>query len=245
MSFFDVWVKWKDKAVRYFRQRGVAGTLKLTLALVKEGLSGRWQHYRDELFDRRFGVDTAGTLVLPELQSDPRFAYGNAYAPTPRSVFLRMVRKLKVDYRNFLFIDFGCGKGKALLLAAEFHFKRIIGIELSAKLIGVAEDNLRIYLSRTGKPNVFQLVCMGVGEYPIPNGPAIYYFANPFQAEVMRRVLENIRRSLAAAPRESYIVYLDPVLQGLLDESGFLAPIKKSALYSIWRVTASPRPTSG
>ncbi len=86
MSFFDVWVKWKDKAIWSFRQRGIAGTLKLALALSKEGLSCRWQHYRDKLFDWRFAVDTVGVLVLPELQSDPRFKYCSADARLPRSV---------------------------------------------------------------------------------------------------------------------------------------------------------------
>jgi SAM-dependent methyltransferase len=245
MSFYDVWVRWKDKGVRSFRQRGVVGTLKLALARANEDLSCRWRHYRNELFDRRFEVDTAGTLILPELQSDPLFKYGNAYAPTPRSLFFRMLRKLEVDYSKFLFIDFGCGKGKALLLAGDMPFKQIIGIEISSKLIRVAEENLKTYRSRTRQRDVFQLFCMDAGEYPIPQEPAIYYFANPFQAEVMRKVLENIRRSHAAMPREGYIVYLDPVLQALLDGCGYLAPVKKAALYSIWKVPASPCPTSG
>jgi SAM-dependent methyltransferase len=274
MSFYDVWVRWENKAVRSFRQRGVVGTLEFTLVLVKEGLSSRWRHYSDQKFDRRFAVDTADTSIPPEFESDPRFKYGHAYGPTPRSLFFRMLRKLEVDYSKFLFIDFGCGKGKALLLAAELHFRQIIGVELSSKLIDVAEENLKTYLGRTRERDIFKLVRMDARQYPIPQEPAIYYFANPFEAEVMRSVLENIRSSLAPAPRgpsrksllgnscvenkgfmvqetaknlvsgrvsrESYIVYLEPVLQALLDESGFLAPIKKSALYSIWKVTACP-----
>jgi SAM-dependent methyltransferase len=245
MSFYDVWVKWKDNAIRSLRRHGAVGTLKFSLALVRNRLSCHWRHFGNKLFDRRFAVDTAGTLILPELQYDPRFKYANAYAPTPRSVFHRMLRRLGVDFGRFLFIDFGCGKGKALLLAAELHFKQIIGVELSPKLIRVAEENLKTYCRGTSERDIFQVVCVDAGEYPVPPEPAVYYFANPFQAEVMRKVLESIRQSHAAMPREGYIVYLDPVLQDLLDESGFLAPIKKSALYSIWKVTAALPPTSG
>jgi tRNA1(Val) A37 N6-methylase TrmN6 len=151
-----------------------------------------------------------------------------------------MLHQLKVDYRELLFIDFGCGKGKALLLASELHFKQIIGIELSSKLIRVAEENLKTYRGGTLQRDLFQLVCMDVCEYPIPPAPAIYYFANPFPVEVMRRVLENLRSSLAAAPREIYIVYLEHELRALLDDSGFLTPIKRTSLYSIWKVARTP-----
>jgi tRNA1(Val) A37 N6-methylase TrmN6 len=142
-----------------------------------------------------------------------------------------------VDYGKFVFIDFGCGKGKVLLLAAELPFKQIIGVELSSELICVAAENLKSYVRRTRMSNVFHLNCMDASEYRIPHEPAIFYFYNPFRAEVMRKVLENIRGSLAAAPREIYLVYLNPVDRSLLDESGFLTPVKLTYWYSIHTVS--------
>jgi hypothetical protein len=245
MLFLDSWTRWKGKTVRSLRERGVLGTVQRAAALVKRllferwllyHLSNPWDRYLDKRFDRRFAVDTAGFLDLPELKSDPRFKHAVNYGPTPRSVFFRMLRRLDVDYSSFVFIDFGCGKGKVLLLAAELPFKQIIGIELSSKLFRVAENNLRNYLGpRTC--NAVQLVCMDASEYGIPEERAIYYFYNPFTAEVMTPVLENIRRSLAATPRETYVVYFNHVLKSLLDESGFLTPIKHTSLYSIYRAS--------
>jgi len=227
------------------RERGVLGTVKRAAALVKRcvtdrwllyHLSSPWDRYMDKRFDRRFAVDTAGLLDLPELKFDPRFRHAVNYRPTPRPVFFRMLRRLDVDYSSFVFIDFGCGKGKVLFLAAELPFTRIVGIELSSKLFRVAENNLRNYLGpRTC--NAVQLVCMDASEYEIPEGRAIYYFYNPFTAEVMRKVLENIRRSLAATPRETYVVYFNHVLKDVLDESGFLMPIKQTRLYSIYKAS--------
>lgn len=156
-----------------------------------------------------------------------------------------MLRQLEVDYGQFLFVDFGCGKGKALLLAAELHFQEIIGIELSSKLIRIAEDNLRTYIKRTRERETFRLHCMDAGNFQIPEKPAIYYFANPFQAEVMRKVLASIQHSHAAAPRAGYIAYLDPVLGDLLDEAGFLTPMKRTSSYSLWKVTNAPGPAHG
>lgn len=235
-SFLDVWTRWRCKAVRSLRSRGVAGTVRHAVALAKHDLSLRWVRYLDRVFDLRFGVDTAGVLVLPELQSDPRFKYSSHYEPTPRSLFFRMLRQLDVDYSNFVFIDFGCGKGRVLLLAAELPFKQIVGIELSSKLFRVAENNLKSYLGPR-RYNAVQIVCMDASEYGIPEERAIYYFYNPFTAETMRKVLENIRRSLAATPRETYVVYFNDVLKSLLDESGFLTPIKQTSLYSIYKAS--------
>lgn len=235
MSFLSAMERWTGKTVRSFRQRGVMGTAQRALEIFKD-TPRRWRQKRDEAFDRKFGVDTSAPLELSEAKSDPRFKYSVQYGPTPDAVFSRILRQLHIDCEKFLFIDFGCGKGKALILAAEQRFPRIIGIELSSQLVRIAEENLRIYRTRTKKKDIFQLVCVDAGEYLFPEEPAIYYFANPFHAEVMRRVLENLRLSLAAAPRESYIVYLEPVLQTLLDESGFLAPIKRTSSYSIWKV---------
>jgi SAM-dependent methyltransferase len=238
VPLLHVWTKWKGKALRSLRTRGLAGTLIFAAALAKRILCQRWTLYRDARFDQRFAVDTAGILYLPELQSDPRFRYSNGYAPTPRSRFRRMMRRLDVDYSKFLFIDFGCGKGRVLVLAAELPFQQIIGIELSSQLIRVAEDNLRSYLGPR-RCHTIQLACTDAGEFPIPGEPAIYYFYDPFQAEMMRKVLENIRRSLAATPRETYVLYFTPKHQHLLDECGFLTPIKQAPWYSIYKSSAS------
>ena len=251
MAFLDVWTTWKSKAVRSLEKRGVGGTIQHTAVLAKRLLMERcirfhpwnawnpWYRFLNQRFDRRFGVDTADHLRLPELHSDPRFQYSEEYDPTPRFIFFRLLRQIHVDYSNFVFIDIGCGKGKVLLLASELPFQQIIGIELSSQLIQVAEDNLRNYLSRTGKRNdIVQLACIDAAEFQIPHEPAICYFYNPFGAEVMRKVLENIGLSLAAAPREIYVMYLYPVHHGLLDESGFLTPVTKTFWYAIYKASA-------
>ncbi|OFW32091.1 MAG: hypothetical protein A3J28_08480 [Acidobacteria bacterium RIFCSPLOWO2_12_FULL_60_22] len=239
MSLTDVWSKWKDKASRSLKKRGVAGTAGFVPVYLARLLWARYSP-REQWFrylDRRFAVDTAGTLFLPELRSDPRFKYSNEYGPTPAPLFFRILRQIDADFRRFVFIDFGCGKGKALLLASQLPFQQIIGIELSSKLIRIAEDNLRGYLGKAGKHDRFRLVCMDASEFQIPHEPAILYFANPFRAEVMSQVLGNIRRSLAAAPREIYFVYLVPVHQGLLVESGFLTPVKRTFWYVIYKAS--------
>lgn len=148
-----------------------------------------------------------------------------------------MLRELRIDHTRFVFIDFGCGKGKVLLLAAELPFRRIIGVELSEKLLRIAEDNVRSYLRRTRKRNVIELVCRDAADYPLPPERSVLYFWNPFGETVLEKLLGNIQRSLAAAPREAYIVYLNPVHRDGLDRCGFLTPIKRTHLYAIYQAS--------
>ena len=248
-SFIDVWTTWMGRADRSLKKRGFLGTVQAAAAIFKYKvingfnrlLLDPWMNYWCRVFDRRFGVDTAGSIFLPELQSDPRFKNSLYYDPTPRSLFFRMLRQLDVDYSRFVFVDFGCGKGKALLLAAELPFKQIIGVELSPKLLGIAESNLKSYISKTRKSNIFQLACMDAAEYQVPREPAVYYFYYPFQAQVMCKVMEGLRSSLAAAPREAYVMCysLPPEVRRIVDNSGFLMPIKQTSHYSIYKASGA------
>ncbi len=59
------------------------------------------------------------------------------------NIFTTRISSLLIDYRQFVFVDFGFGKGTALLLATEFPFKRIIGVEFSPELHRIAEENIK------------------------------------------------------------------------------------------------------
>jgi hypothetical protein len=47
--------------------------------------------------------------------------------------------------QDFTFIDLGSGKGRALLMASAYPFKRIIGVEFMPELHRVAQENIRKY----------------------------------------------------------------------------------------------------
>ena len=230
------------KANRSLRNRGITGTVRAVVAIVKSILRIRllwpYLHCLNKIFDWRFSVDTSGNFSLLELETDPRFKDSSRYDPTVGCRFFRMLRQLDVDYSKFVFVDFGCGKGKALLLAAALPFKRIIGVELSSKLIGAAQDNIRAYRGKR-RCDTINLVCMDASEYPIPHDDAIFYFFNPFNENVMRKVLGNIRCSLGEVPKDAYIVYLEPDCKSLLEESGFLVPVKQESWYSIYKASGT------
>ena len=118
-----------------------------------------------------------------------------------------------------------------------------MGVELSSALIGTARDNLKTYRGARRCKTV-QLVCCDARDFRLPEEDAICYFWDPFEAQLMQTVLENIRDSLAAAPRELYIVYFMPVHRILFDEVDFLTLMKQASWYCIYRASRRGSPAS-
>jgi hypothetical protein len=86
----------------------------------------RWRR-RDKEFDRRFGVDTAGTIPLSALDvEDANWEFGFAYEPTDPKFFKAIVGELPIQFEEFTFVDVGSGKGRVLLLAAEFPLEKFL-----------------------------------------------------------------------------------------------------------------------
>jgi len=69
-------------------------------------------------------------LTFPSMD----WLYGKDYSGIVPQRFLAMVSSLNLRFEDFTFIDFGSAKGRALLLASEFPFKKIIGVDFSPKL---------------------------------------------------------------------------------------------------------------
>ena len=113
---------------------------------------GKYRSYRAvHPFDERFGVETSG-LIYPEPSGHHHDAYNNGYFAVAPSVFHGVMgslgERLQLDYRRFTFVDVGSGKGRALLLASEYAFQEIIGVELSPELDRIARSNIARYAAK-------------------------------------------------------------------------------------------------
>jgi hypothetical protein len=242
--------EWKRKYLRSVEKRGMVGTLQfaftqgtsLLLRQVRRCLTRNpWNpvyQVLDRRYDRRWAVDTAGIDLLDEI---PDYTDANAYSPVPRSTFFSVLRQIDVDYSQFVFIDFGCGKGKPVLLASELPFEATIGLELVPRLAEIGQKNIETYRGPR-KSRSSQIVCADATEYEIPQKPAILYFFDPFKEDVMIKVLNNIRRSLIAVPREMYILYLDPSWRHLMDNADYLALIKDTGHCCIYKSREPVKP---
>jgi SAM-dependent methyltransferase len=197
-------------------------------------------HFFDRHYDKVHGVDTNGVSQPDELSlltNNARFA--QEYTPTPTHVFRRALSTLEVDFRQFVFVDLGSGKGRMLLLAAEWPFLRIEGVEFASELHQIAKRNVAVFASR--RPSGPHIVVRheDAAEYTIPEDPCIFYLYNPFGEPVLARILDNIEASFERNPRPIYFIYVNPKQRHILDQKSFVRPIVRP-----WRARVLDRLTS-
>jgi hypothetical protein len=142
---------------------------------------------------------------------------------------------LPISFEDFTFIDIGSGKGRTLLLASEFPFLRIIGIELLDTLHRAAEENIRDYCARADPRAKIESLAMDACEFEFPPDPLVVYLFHPLPETSLRRVVGKLEQSLARVPREVWLVYHNPVLEQALSASKLLERRGAGEHFSIYR----------
>jgi len=170
------------------------------------------------VFDREHGVDTAAHIQLRDLEIKSRnVREGCHYAPTSPKYFKEMMSHLNLRYEQFTFVDIGCGKGLALLLASAYPFRRIIGVEFSEELATIASKNLVAYAGKPQECKDIQCICMDAVEYEFPCECLVIYFYNSFKGKVLEQFAANIAQTIADHPRELFLVYNNPTEPDVFD----------------------------
>jgi SAM-dependent methyltransferase len=164
------------------------------------------------IYDRRHGVHTAPEISLKKLSIDsPNARRGGDYSGTEPRYFREIMDELGIDFEKFTFIDLGSGMGRALFLASEMPFKRIIGVEFATELNEIAQKNINNFRSPDQKCFEIESVCQDAAQFKLPDGPLVCYLFNPFDREVFESVISNIENSLKDEPREIYVLYTNPM----------------------------------
>jgi predicted RNA methylase len=150
--------------------------------------------------------------------------FGLSHIASDPEQCLDAIAKLTIDFANFTFIDVGAGKGRALILAARFPFRRLIGVEFAVELVKAAEANLampavvRLSRSRIEMIHTDALTF----DFP-PHDPLVVYLFNPFGASIIRGIAKNLFSSLKQNPQAVEVIYMNPIhLMEFLEEDGHL-----------------------
>ena len=205
------------------RSKGVRGSIARVRRRLRERQTNRRNALAGRTFDEERGIETTGIVRVPELDTDsPNRELAVRYQPSSLDEIEALFSKLPLDPAGFTFVDYGAGKGRVLLLAAERGFERVIGVEFSASLVEVARRNVVSLGERAGRVSV---VHADATEFEPPPGPLVLYFFNPFQPPVLRRVLARVRRSLEASPRPAYVVFNGPPASAAVVEEMAFAPL--------------------
>jgi hypothetical protein len=175
----------------------------------------------DSTIERLVFEKTAGRVPLTGLtiRGDHR-AQGHDYRPTPYFVFKWALSALEDDPSPLSFVDYGAGKGRVLLLAAQYPFAEIGGIEFAEEL----HDNASMNIAQFPRSRMLcrKVECMleDVANVKAPEGEAVHYFFNPFEPEIFAEVLNGIVASYHAKPRRLYLVVIDMDVASMVHATG-------------------------
>ncbi len=189
--------------------------------------------YFDKRFDKKYNVDTCGAIHLEELTIPDKSNIESAsiYDPAPARTVKTLFSYLPNDLNNYTLVDFGSGKGRVMLVAAEYSFRKIIGVEFAKELHEVTVENIANYKSSQQKCFDIESVCADAAKFEIPEDNCIFYFFAPFKEDVLSSVIENIKQSYQQAPRHMWILYItDPITHptsfNIIENSGIFSEVR-------------------
>lgn len=179
---------------------------------------GGWN--RIHPFDRQNGTDTSG---IQQIDHDPAGDHMPIYGGSQPSL-LRTALATLPELDRCTFVDLGCGKGRPLLVATEFPFRDIVGVEVSEELARVARRNGEILSARHPARTPLRVEVGDVTDFEFPAGDLVVFTYHSFGMELSRRVLRRIEAALSRAPESRlFFVLYNPVNGGLFDASPALS----------------------
>lgn len=204
---------------RSLAKRGFVGTFvfasRRALGLTTRGNVRKVQHY----FDQQYGVQTSGVIFRDE--GDERHDY---HGVTP-SVFRAACRRWQQlvsasgnSFEEYTFVDLGCGMGRALLMASEFPFRQVIGVEFDGRLTEIAQTNIQKWITGGRALSPISVLQQDVLEYDFPQPPLLVFLYNPFGETILDPVLRRLQQLKKNFPGPIDILYVHPQCSYLFDD---------------------------
>jgi SAM-dependent methyltransferase len=187
-------------------------------------------------FDKKHNVETRAEEEEQQARNTDLSA-GFWYLPTrPATVRLLLSELPMRDYSNYTFIDLGSGKGRVLLIAAEYGFQKIVGVELKKDLHERAVRNIRNCRGLKKECGGMECLNLNALDYDFPDENLVLYFFNPFGNEIMQALLNRLNASLDRCPRDVFLATVYPEHVSAVDAMprwGVYKELRRCRIYRI------------
>jgi predicted RNA methylase len=232
--------------------RSLGGVCSMALDSLKQGVKERVRACEDWWFDTTRHVQTSGLVGRPpasKIVGELRDSH--IYGPVRVANAHGALRDLPLggaqdgsagggDYSQYTFIDMGSGKGRVLFVAAEYPFRKVIGVEFSNALHEDALANLKRYKYSGRRCGDIEAVHADARDFEFPDDNLVIYLFNPFGPEVMERMLANLESSLERHPRHVIVAMLWPDHSDVVEGRKIMRVYRKTRRHHIFEAGARP-----
>jgi len=157
------------------------------------------------VYDEFLGISTE----MEENDSQPNRSIYIRYVPTDYMFIEKLFNKYPFD-ENDHFVDFGCGKGRVLIMSAYYSCKHITGYELSEDRYKILQMNVKNFQVKFNNTSIFSLFKCNVENVVIDDTANKFFFYEPFHLKVYIRVMKAIQNSLQRNKRNIYFFLYKP-----------------------------------
>ena len=182
-----------------------------------------WSVILDAWFDFYYDTDTVRRVARGNIEADSEnVAHSSDYGASKAMPFMRLMRRLNLPKDN-IFVDLGSGKGRALMLAAKYGFRKVIGVEFSGVLCDRSRINMEKFMRKCPSQSKIEIIESDVAKYQLNDDETVFFMFDPFNAPVLTQVLQNIAASVKRKPRPIWLIYGTPREQEIIARSGVFA----------------------
>lgn len=201
--------------IKYFYFLFINWNLRIAVYMIRQEIKG----------EKKYGIKTTGQDELINLENmGIDITHATIYMPVNYALLEETFKQLNFEpvigkpLKHFL--DIGCGKGRALCMAAHHGFTKVTGLDFSRSLCEMATENLA--KTKQLVPELqYTVINNDAFYFEIPEDVDCIFLFNPFDEIIMSAVVNNIFSSLQNNPRKISIIYVNPLHKELFLKAGY------------------------
>lgn len=171
--------------------------------------------------EKKYQINTTSVKDLSKLQiKGVNLLHATEYMPVNYQLLETLLSHLPQSALTGTFIDIGCGKGRALCVAAVHGFAKVQGIDFAKELLDEAEKNIISLKKRYPQANA-ELFWMDLADYKIPPTATCLFLFNPFNEHLTLVLLKKIKEWQLQQSRPLYVLYASPRFSSHFLDIGF------------------------
>ena len=197
--------------LQYFFYLGINWNWRIAYIIIGQEING----------EKKYNIATTGADELKSLSKKGiDTSHATMYMPISYMLIEEIFRQIPSTSKKH-FLDIGCGKGRAMCVAAHNGCNTITGVDFSKDLCEDALANLK--RTKEQFPALqYAVITKDAMNFEIPADVDCIFLFNPFDVVIMGAVVSNIMESIQDHPREIVVAYANPIYINLFLDVGFI-----------------------